>query len=202
LDFSNVHYTPEIALAGALGARDSGVAGWSAYQLGINADYKTGETISRAAAAKRHMAPAEEKHWAIAAMLRDKVFSDADAPMQLALAPSMFNDFAMGPVQREFARARDMGVGLIASHVVKPAKPSAPGRYGARGAGIYDLKEAGLLGPDFHIAHGNGIDDEEFRMLHDTGGMLAATVLVEFNYAADWRGAPVHARARKAGVAA
>src|SRR5690606_5996181 len=95
LDFSNVHYTPEIALAGALGARDSGVAGWSAYQLGINADYKTGETISRAAAAKRHMAPAEEKHWAIAAMLRDKVFSDADAPMQLALAPSMFNDFAV-----------------------------------------------------------------------------------------------------------
>jgi cytosine/adenosine deaminase-related metal-dependent hydrolase len=211
VDFPHVHYRPELALAAAQGVHDSGVGGWCAFQLGMNADYKPGDTISREAALARHVMPAEERHWAMATMLQAKVFSSSDAPMQLALAPAMFEGFEMEGIKAEFARARSMSVGLIACHINRVRGPKSyfnpsqqladRDRFGTRGSGIYDLHDAGLLGPDFHLAHGNALDGEELKMLRDSGGMICSTVLGEFNYVARELGGPVHGRARAAGVA-
>jgi cytosine/adenosine deaminase-related metal-dependent hydrolase len=73
---------------------------------------------------------------------------------------------------------------------------------GYRDSGIPDLQEAGLLGPDYHLAHANRLTSEELKMLLDTGGMVCATAMGEFPYMASAnRGPSVHGRARAAGVA-
>jgi cytosine/adenosine deaminase-related metal-dependent hydrolase len=59
-----------------------------------------------------------------------------------------------------------------------------------------------LLGPDYHIEHGNRLTADELKMLRDTGGMICATAVGEFPYmASPNRGESVHGRAREAGVA-
>jgi cytosine/adenosine deaminase-related metal-dependent hydrolase len=95
-----------------------------------------------------------------------------------------------------------MGVKLLAAHVHRPASPAPEGIMGHRGSGVSDLHSAGLLGPDYHIAHGNRLTSEELKMLRDSGGMSCATAMGEFPYMASAnRGASVHGRARAAGVA-
>ena len=73
---------------------------------------------------------------------------------------------------------------------------------GYRDTGVPDLQAAGLLGPDYHLAHANQLTSEELTMLRDTGGMLCATAMGEFPYMANANQGPsVHGRARAAGVA-
>lgn len=75
------------------------------------------------------------------------------------------------------------------------------GTMGHRGSGIQDLHEAGLLGPDVHITHGNRLTSEELIRLRDSGSMLCATAMGEFpNTLVSFRGASSHGRARAAGV--
>ncbi|MGY8994700.1 MAG: amidohydrolase family protein, partial [Rhodospirillales bacterium] len=64
------------------------------------------------------------------------------------------------------------------------------------------MQAAGLLGPDYHLAHANRLSSEELKMLRDSGGMVCATAMGEFPYMASAnRGPSVHGRSRAAGVA-
>ena len=122
--------------------------------------------------------------------------------MQLGLAPSSGQGSSIEEIRREWTRVRDMGVNLLAAHFHKPPRPTPRGTMGYRDSGVADLQEAGLLGPDYHLAHANRLTSEELIMLRDTGGMVCATAMGEFPYmTSESRWPSVHGRARAAGVA-
>jgi cytosine/adenosine deaminase-related metal-dependent hydrolase len=188
LDNANGQHTVEHAVAAAQGLRDSGVGGWHTFQLGVNIDFKPGDTVPLDRANFRYMTPAEDRHWAAAEALQKQVFTDSSAPLQLSLGPSTVLTCPIERVKAEYARCRAMGVQLLAVHVMPPT-------YGIRA-----MHAAGLLGPDFHASHANQIDDEELTMMRETGAMLCSTNMGEFPFVAHGMNPPVFPRAREAGV--
>jgi len=202
IDYAHGQIDAETALAAARGVRDSGVGGWFAFQLGVSSSYKPGDVVPLAVADAERIAVTTETHWATAERLRKEVFAGGDGLLQLGLAPSSGMGASLDEIRAEWTRIRDMGTGLLAAHVHKPAQPTPPGTMGQRDSGIADLAGAGLLGPDYHLAHANRLTAEELAMLRATGGMVCATAMGEFPYMASAsRGPSVHGRARAAGVA-
>lgn len=201
LDYSHGQPTRETGLAAARGLKDSGIGGWFAFQLGVSSSYKPGDTVPLLAAYRERVAKTAERHWETAAAIQKEHFSDSSAPLQFGLAPSGVTGKPVADIKEEWARARGMGAKVLVTHVHKPPKPAPAGTIGTRGSGIADLYDAGLLGPDYHLAHGNRLTPDELKMLRDTGGMICATAMGEFSYVTDPnRGPPVHGRARAAGV--
>lgn len=202
IDFSHGQIDEASALAAARGAKDSGVGGWFAFQLGVSSDYKPGDTIPLSRAHAQRIAPVTETHWSTAERLQEDVFSSSDDIMQFGLAPSHAMGASLDDIKQEWSRARDMGVGLLAAHIHKPPRPMPEGTMGHRGSGTPDLEGAGMLGPDYHLAHANRLTADELVMLRDTGGMVCATTMGEIPYVAnEHRGPSCHGRARAAGVA-
>jgi cytosine/adenosine deaminase-related metal-dependent hydrolase len=202
IDYAHGQINAETALAAANGAKDSGVGGWFAFQLGVSPTYKPGDVVPLSKADSQRIAPTTETHWATAERLQKEVFSGSSDIMQLGLAPSSGMGSRLEDIRREWTQIRDMGVNLLAAHVHKPASPTPKGTMGYRDSGVPDLEEAGLLGPDYHLAHANRLTSEELNMLLDTAGMVCATAMGEFPYMASAnRGPSVHGRARAAGVA-
>lgn len=202
IDFAHGQVDEASALAAAQGAKESGVGGWFAFQMGVAADYKPGESVPMERALSLRIAPSTEKHWAIAERLQKDVFSSGNDIMQLGLAPSHMLGASLDDIRTEWTRARDMGIRMLAAHIHKPASPHPAGTMGHRDSGVPDLAAAGLLGPDFHLAHANRLTAEELGMLRDTGGMVCATAMGEIPYMANpHRGPSCHGRAREAGVA-
>lgn len=202
LDFAHGQPTEETAVAAARGVRDSGISGWFTYQLGRAVAFGPGSTISMA---KVHadLNTTTEQSWKTVERLQQEVFSDSAAPLQLGLAPSDAMGRPVAEVRKEWERARATGVKILAAHLHKPARPTAPGTIGHRDSGIRDLYEAGLLGPDYHASHGNRVTAAELGLLRETGGMLCSTVVGEFPYMlTPHMMASCHGRARQAGVAA
>ena len=202
LDYAHGQDTEAKAVAAAQGLKDSGIAGWFAYQLGISYSFQLGDTVSAARMFEEiAAAQSSEQEWNTAARLQRDLFHDRSAPLQLALGPAMWNGALIDDMKDEWARVRSTGVELLVAHMHKPAQPFPAGVMGHRGSGVPDLHEAGLLGPDYHVAHANRLTSEELEMLRDSGGMIAATTMGEFPYMTQaHRGPSVHGRARAAGV--
>ncbi len=202
IDYSHGQINEDTALAAANGTKDSGVGGWFAFQLGVSSDYKPGDTVPLSKAHSQRIAPTTDTHWAIAERLQKELFSSSSNILQLGLAPASGMGSRLEDIKKEWTRIRDMGVKLLAAHVHKPARPTVKATMGYRDSGVPDLEEAGMLGPEYHLAHANRLTDEELNMLRDTGGMVCATTMGEFPYVASAnRGPSVHGRARAAGVA-
>ena len=202
IDYAHGHINAENAVAAGEGVKDSGVGGWFALQLGVSSTYKPGDVVPLSVADAQRITATTETHWATAERLQKEVFSASSDIMQLGLAPSSGTGSSIEDIRKEWTRVRDMGVRMLAAHVHKPAKPTPQGTMGYRDTGIPDLQAAGLLGPDYHLAHANRLTAEELKMLRDTGGMVCATAMGEFPYMASAsRGPSVHGRARAAGVA-
>ena len=203
LDFAHGQDTEAKAMAAAQGLKDSGIAGWFAYQLGISYPFELGDTVVAAETVEAIFAArSSEQEWNTAARLQKELFNDRSALLQLALGPVTWPGHRIDDIKDEWARARSTGVELLVAHLHKPATPFPAGFMGHRGSGIPDLHEAGLLGPDYHVAHANRLTSEELAMLRDTGGMIAAATMNEFMYMMrTHQGPSVHGRARAAGVA-
>ena len=81
-------------------------------------------------------------------------------------------DFSTGEVTLEdFRLAREYGL-LSSSHVWnKPSRISKEG--------FFPVAEAGLLGPDHNVVHGNFLTDEELDVIVDCGASVTVTPTVE-----------------------
>ena len=202
LDFAHGQDIEANAMAAAQGLKDSGIAGWFAYQLGVSYPFEVGDTVSPTKMIEALFAARPtEQEWNTAARLQKDLFDDSSALLKLALAPPMWPGYAIDDIKDYIARVRSSGVELIVAHLHKPATPFPAGTMGHRGSGIPDLHEAGLLGPDYHVTHGNRLTSEELEMLRDTGSMIASATMNEFLYNMEaHRGPSVHGRARAAGV--
>lgn len=202
LDYAHGQDSESNALAAAQGLKDSGIAGWFAFQLGISYPFQLGDTVSKQEmVANIVTARSTEQQWNTVARLQKDLFHDGSAKLQLAIAPAMNTGDPIDELKEEWARVRSTGVNLLAAHMHRPEKPYPAGVMGHRDSGIPDLQEAGVLGPDYHVAHANRLTSDELKMLRDTGGMICATTMGEFPYMMEARRGPsVHGRARAAGV--
>ena len=201
-DFAHGQDTPEKAIAAARGLKDSGIAGWFAFQLGISYPFAPGHRIVLAEYEAQKPTEPSAVEWATVDRLQAEVFSDSSSLLQLGIAPLGRERHEMKKIKKEWSRVRSTGVKLLAAHMHR--WPVAPPKefMGHRGSGIPDLADAGLLGPDYHVSHGNRLTSEELTLLRDTGGMICATTMGEFPYMMQsYRGPSVHGRARASGVA-
>lgn len=123
--------------------------------------------------------------------LRRGRFASDDRLVTLAMA-------ILGPhwgtydvAEQDIRLARELNL-LSTSHATRKIPDQvAPGGY-------VKLAEAGLLGPDHNLVHGNYIEDAELRIIVDAGASVTATVMVEMHgHAAD----PVTLRVRNLGGA-
>lgn len=194
LDYCHIFHTPELAEQAARGLKESGIAGTWCYQVSHTPTYGPGDTVPYAQAEAERSAPADENHWRIVEHVRNTVFSGEDDLLRFGLAGSARG--AGGPISEvaeEFARIRSYSPHMLAIHYQHRDYPGADeGSF----RNLHDLHRAGLLGPDFHISHGNGIPDDELALLRETGGMICATTMGEHSYPRP----SVHGRAQRAGV--
>jgi cytosine/adenosine deaminase-related metal-dependent hydrolase len=204
IDHAHGMYSGDTAVASAKGVQASGIGGWFAYQVAHTPSFGPGDTISFLKGEEERRAYLDEVHMQAAERMQREVFTDASANFQLGLAPS--NGVWGAPMEQvryEFERMRGLGVKLITQH--NRRTPSPAGHYGHQASGVPDLKDAGLLGPDYHVSHATDLTADELAMLKDTGGMVTATTMLEAPYVTQVidgvpRRAPVHGRAREAGV--
>lgn len=197
VDHAHVIHSPEKGDAAAKGLKDSGIGGFFCYQTGHTPSYGAGDTISTAQASHEIYKEPDEWHLAHAAVIRDKYFSSSTDPLQfgVALGHIEFAPRTVESIRQEIVLGRRLGARLMTQHVA--------GRAGDEGMAlpheyrvITDLAKADLLGPDYHISHGNDLTDAELGYLRDSGGHIASSVMGEFPYASP----SVHGRAMKAGV--
>lgn len=203
LDYAHGQQDQPRALAAARGLKDSGVSGWFALQDSHDITFGPGDTVSMADAMQALMEFTTDAHWRTIAAVQEQVLSDTSAPLQMGVALS--NGTYGKPLElikeKEIDRARALGIRMIAHHAFKPSEASAAGTYGHRGSGIQDLYEAGLLGPEYHAAHGTQISEAEFALMREVGAMHCATAMGEFPYRSQGSNLASHWRARRAGVA-
>lgn len=121
--------------------------------------------------------------------LRKGRFASDDQLVTLAMA-------ILGPhwgtyevAEQDIRLARELNL-LSTSHATRKIPDQiAPGGYKR-------LAQAGLLGPDHNLVHGNYIQDEELRIIIDSGASVTATVMVEMHGHVD---DPVTLRVRNLG---
>lgn len=197
VDHCNIGFTAAKSDAATLGLKDSGIAGIFCYQLSALPSYGPGQTVARKQAWKELFGPMDEFHLRDAERLRDAHFSDGAARLQfgLALSPSELVERRAEQICEEMRAARALGPKLVTQHLY--GLRASVGYVPAKVAAIDALHEAGLLGPDYLVSHGNRLSPTELRKLADSGAALVATPVAEYNV-----GPPVHALARAHGVRA
>ncbi|MFC7499987.1 amidohydrolase family protein [Enterovirga sp. GCM10030262] len=203
LDVAHGQHTADRALASARGLKESGIAGWFAYQVSNRIGWGPGDSLPLAEARAQLGSFTTDDHWEIVARLQEEVLSDPDGLLRLGIALSVGSKGQplARVAEQEFGRARAMGIGIITHHANPGPTDIPPGYFGHRGLGLFDLHEAGLLGPDFHCSHGVTATDEELKLMAETGVMLGATAIAEtFPSRPLARRDPAHGRARAFGV--
>jgi cytosine/adenosine deaminase-related metal-dependent hydrolase len=142
LDWCHITLTPEHTRAAVRGLKDSGVRAWFAH-----------------APALLNWGDPTADHPADIRALQREEFSGSGQLVQLALAargPAWTDEEA---TRKEFQLARDLGI-PISVHVQMTGYP--PGE-------VRKLHEAGLLGPDVTLLHGNSLTDEDIELARATG---------------------------------
>jgi cytosine/adenosine deaminase-related metal-dependent hydrolase len=196
LDHAHITHTREKATAMVEGLKDADIAGFSAYQITTTPNYTTG-AVPHTAAWNELFAGPDEWHLEHAAWVKKHYFSNESDPLQFAVALSHaeFGPRSAESVRDEVVKARRLGARLMTQHIHGldgDWKMGLPKSYRV----VADLGKAGLLGPDYHVSHGNGLTDDELKMMLDTGGKLCATAFGEFAYPFP----SIHVRSRKRGI--
>ena len=206
VDHAHGQPTEAGAVAAARGLKDSGIAGYFAYQIGHAVDYGPGDTRTRAQAFAQMRGAATPQHWSNARKVMKDVLSDQTAPLRMGIALS--NGAWGRPVStvkaEEIDPGRQMGVQLITTHMGlgdMPPKGFPVGAYGHRELGVRDLYEGGCLDSDIHFSHGTNLSKDEFSLMRQCGCGFCSCCMGEMQYRASGKRGPAHARAHEAGVA-
>lgn len=194
LDHMHATNGDEMEDAAAKGLKDSGVGGYFCYQMRQSPRYGPGDTYSLAQARADRDGPPDERHYRQAVALRDRYFSDSSAPLRFGVG--LTGSVGTQPVEQaaeEFRRCRELGAAILTQHMNQRFPEPQPPIL----RGIRDLHEAGLLGPDYHISHGNHVTNDELALMKAAGSKVCSTTMGEFTYDAP----TLHGRALAAGVA-
>jgi cytosine/adenosine deaminase-related metal-dependent hydrolase len=121
--------------------------------------------------------------------VRDTYFSSGAGLLTMALATRGPGFCVPGVVKAEWQLAKDLGI-PITVHV-------AMGRLAGRFGMVHQLKELNLLVPGTTYIHACYLDDEEWRMVADTGGLVSIAAQVEVQMGHGW---PPVMKAREFGL--
>lgn len=183
LDQAHVIHTAEKGDAAGAGLKESGIGGVFCFQITHNPSYGPGATVPAAKAAAEFGAPGDAAHLAWAKATRDRHFTDPGAPLKFGIGLSGLS-YERGrtaeSIRWELAQARALKPFLMTMH----------------GHKIEHLDQLGVLGPDMHISHGNGLSDAELKRMSEIGVKLCSSSMGEYAYDQP----QVHGRARAAGV--
>jgi cytosine/adenosine deaminase-related metal-dependent hydrolase len=166
VDWSHINNTPEHPDAGIRGLQEAGIRAQYAYGSANTslADYWFESTIA---------IPGDDVR-----RVRERYFSSDSGLLTMALAtrgPGFCKDDV---VRAEWALARELGL-PITVHV-------AMGRLAGRFGMIHQLHNLGLLGADTTYIHCCYFDEEEWRLVSDTGGTISIAPQVEMQMGHGW----------------
>ncbi|GLZ80212.1 TRZ/ATZ family hydrolase [Actinorhabdospora filicis] len=171
----------DATLAGALEALDAGVTTVQDYAQTMHTPEHTDAALSAYAGLRAVLAHGGLGATDEAELRRVHGLARGTTSLMLASHGPSYGD--LDEVARDHRLARELGLRL-AAHV-------------GHGGPLTRLKERGLLGPEWLYVHGNPLDDEELRLMADSGGTASVAPAVEARMG---HGAPVLARLRAAGV--
>ena len=159
VDWSHINNTPEHPDAAIAALKEVGIRSQYAYGSANTslADYWFESQI---------VMPSDDVR-----RIRDTYFSSDDGLLTMALATRGPGFCVDDVVVEEWKLARELGL-PITVHV-------GMGRLAGRFSMVKNLDRLGLLGPDITYVHSCYLDDEEWRMVKDSGGTISIAAQVE-----------------------
>lgn len=196
VDFCHAVNSPEQAEGAVEGLMRSGVAGIFTPGLPTRTTYGPGVTIPIEEAWQQNMGPPDQALTRALKRVRTRYFASDDQLLQfgVALTAGEFARRTPEEAKLDFRYAAELEPVLMVQHVLGVGGDWKMGLAKSYRL-IPDYYRAGLLGPKYAAVHGNGLKDDELKMLADSGATLVATTPGETFYA----NPPVHARARELG---
>ncbi|MCC6306251.1 MAG: amidohydrolase family protein [Rhodobacteraceae bacterium] len=191
VDHAHIVHTPAKGEAAARGLLDSGIGGVFCYGITHSPTYGPGDTITPARGWAEFVAAPDDWHLRAAAEIRDRLFADPAGILKFGVGLSLveFGRRTAESIRGEIASARALRPYLMTQHISGAAPAGTDGSLTATTMGlpadysiVADLHRAGLLGPDYHLSHGNQLTDHELDLLLETGARLCATPMGEFPY--------------------
>ncbi len=177
MDWCHVNATPEHT-DGAIDALE---------ESGIRAMFAHGTVKPRQKEGEKHFSEIPHPRSEIERLRKTRLTSD-DALITLGMAILGPENSIKEVMMEDFALAREFGL-VSSSHTWNRKNRKVK-------EGFYPVAEAGLLGPDHNIVHGNYLEDDELKMLIDHGVTVTATPTVEAQSA---KADPLCGRVKKLG---
>jgi cytosine/adenosine deaminase-related metal-dependent hydrolase len=103
--------------------------------------------------------------------VRERLLPSDDGLVTLAMGARGPDFTSLETTAGDFALARELGIPITA-HI-------ATGRPGGHQQGVQRLYDAGLLGPDLTVVHGNGASDDALKQLADHGVTVSVSPQIE-----------------------
>lgn len=177
MDWCHVNATPEHTDGAIDGLEQSGIRALFAHGT-VKPEKKEGE---------KHFSQIPHPRSEIERLRKGRLLND-DALVTLGMAILGPENSTKEVMLHDFALAREFGL-VSSSHTWNRKNRVVK-------EGFYPIAEAGLLGPDHNIVHGNYLLDDELKMLIDHGVSVTATPTVEAQSA---KADPLCGRVKKLG---
>jgi cytosine/adenosine deaminase-related metal-dependent hydrolase len=177
MDWCHVNATPEHSDGAIDGLEESGIRALFAHGT-VKPEKKEGE---------KHFSEIPHPRSEIERLRKGRLSND-EALVTLGMAILGPENSTKDVMLHDFALAREFGL-VSSSHTWNRSNRVVK-------EGFYPIAEAGLLGPDHNIVHGNYLVDDELKMLIDHGVSVTATPTIEAQSA---KAAPLCGRVKRLG---
>ncbi len=167
--------------------RETGLRGVFCYAMGGNRKIEPGRLPSM-----RDLMTPPEWNFEDARRVRETLLPADSGRIRFGTAISELEGFPMELSQRQIEFGRDLGAHLIGVN-------AGLGSLSGSGNYVKELSDAGLLGPDILIIHGNTLTDEELDLTTEANAAISSTPEIEMGNAI---GFPVVGRALARGTQA
>lgn len=176
VDHSHLQVTEDHSDALVQGLKDARIRGIFGYGVYRNPRYTPGHDIDPSAIIAEIAGPIEEFHRVNAARVREQHFPSNDGLLRFGIASSEFFTFgSMDPVLEELAWSRTLEPARITFHAAIGINDDVNI--------IENLSNAGALGDDLLLSHGNCLTDADLALIAREGGWLSTTPDTEFQMA-------------------
>ncbi|MGW6454330.1 amidohydrolase family protein [Streptomyces sp. NPDC055078] len=168
VDHSHLQVSAEHSDALVRGLRESGIRGIFGYGVYRNPRYTPGEDIEPSSIIAEIAGPIEAFHRENAARVREEHFPGDDGLLRFGIASSEFFTFpSMEPVLDELAWSRTLEPARITFHAAIGINDDVNV--------VESLSNAGALGDDLLLSHGNCLTDDDLALIAREGGWLSTT---------------------------
>ena len=168
VDHSHLQVTADHSDALVRGLKDAKIRGIFGYGVYRNPRYTPGEDIDPSSIILDIAGPIEAFHRENAARVREEHFPGNDGLLRFGIASSEFFTFpSMEPVLEELAWSRTLEPARITFHAAIGINNDVNV--------IESLSNAGALGDDLLLSHGNCLTDDDLALIAREGGWLSTT---------------------------